>query len=165
MENSGPALRYYRSLESSWLGELRFRVSDPAQLRTRSFDVRLIGLLSRLGTVWMATTLAQTGPREFLHTTKVRKWRLTHFESWERFVVNDDERSFRIDGEQRQRFGPRTPFEGDGEVDESGKRATYRFPWLGEALVQRTRIVEAGVEVEQETAWSSARVLLVRTHT
>ncbi len=60
----GPALRYYHSLEGRWLGELRLRVTDVRQLRMRSREVRLIGWLSSLGSVWMATTLKQTGGPE-----------------------------------------------------------------------------------------------------
>jgi hypothetical protein len=158
----GPALRYYRSLEGAWLGELRLRVTDAQELRTRSLDVRVIGLLSRLGSVWMATTLNEAGPREFVHTTRVFKWRLTLFESSERFLVNDDERSFRVEGELHRRFGRREDFGGEGHVDESATRATYRFKWLEEQLLQRTQIVDAGLEVEQETDWSNASVLLRR---
>jgi hypothetical protein len=159
----GTALRYYRSLEGAWLGELRLRVTHPQVLRTRSLDVRLIGLLSRLGSVWMATTLNEASPREFVHTTRVFKWRLTLFESSERILVNDDERSFRVEGELRQRFGRREDFGGEGHVDESATRATYRFKWLEEQLLQRTQIVDAGLEVEQETDWSNASVLLRRS--
>jgi hypothetical protein len=158
----GPALRYYRSLEGRWLGELRLRVTDPQELRTRSRDVRMIGLLSRLGSVWMATTLFQASQREFVHTTKVFKWRLTLFDSSERIFVNDDEQNLRMEGELRPRFGRLEAFQAEGQVDESGTRATYRIPWLGEQLIQRTQIVDAGLELEQETDWSSASVLLRR---
>jgi hypothetical protein len=158
----GPALRYYRSLEGRWLGELRLRVTDPQKLRTRSREARLIGLLSRLGSVWMATTLNRAGPHEFVHTTKVFKWRFTLFDSSERIFVNDDERNLRMEGELRPRFGRREAFEAEGQVHESARRATYRIPWLGEQLIQRTQIVDAGLELEQETDWSSASVLLRR---
>lgn len=160
--STGPALRYYRSLEGSWLGNLRFQVTNADELRARSFDKRMMAVASRLGSAWMATTLAAEGPREFLHTTRVFKWKLVLFSSTELIRVNADERSFRLSGEQRPLLGGFEPYEATGEVEDSAERALYRIPWAGEELVQRTHIVEAGLELVQETAWSRASVLLER---
>lgn len=121
-----------------------------------------MALAARLGSGWIATTLTAEGPAEFLHTTRIFKWQLTLFRSTELIVVNADGRTFRLSGEQRSRFSRPQPYEADGEVDDSADRATYRIPWAGEVLLQRTRIVEAGLELVQETAWSRASVLLQR---
>jgi hypothetical protein len=160
--STGPALRYYRSLEGSWLGALRFEVTDVDQLRKRPLHKRMMALASRLGSAWMATTLAAEGPSEFLHTTRIFKWKVALFESTELIVVNADGRTFRLSGEQRPRLSRSEPYVADGEVDDSAKRATYRIPWAGEALLQQTHVVEAGLELVQETAWSRASVLLER---
>lgn len=158
----GPALRYYRSLQGNWLGRLRFEVTDPDELRTRPLDKRTLGFASRFGSVWIATTLGEEGPSEFLHTTRVFKWKLTLLESTERIRVASDERTFHMSGEQRPLLGRAEPYAAEGHVDAGGERATYRIPWAGEELVQRTHVVPDGLELVQETAWSRSSVLLRR---
>lgn len=160
--SSGPALRYYGSLQGNWLGKLRFEVTDPDELRTRPLDKRTLGFASRFGSVWIATSLREEGPSEFLHTTRIFKWKLTLLATTERIHVATDERTLHMTGEQRPRFGRAQPYEAVGHVDEAAERATYRIPWAGEELVQRTHVVRDGLELVQETAWSRASVLLRR---
>ena len=65
-------------------------------------------------------------------------------------------------GEQRVPLAGTTPFEATATIHEGATSATYRIPWEGVTMIQRTRIVPDGVEIAQETPYSQARVLLVR---
>lgn len=113
----------------------------------------------------MSTTLAQVGDpneRTFLHTTCVSSAGVTLYETRETIRVHEDERSFDMTGEQRALFGRPEPYASAGAIDDEAKRATYRIPWLGEELVQRTEIETGGLRLRQTTAFSQAEVLLMR---
>lgn len=167
----GPAIRYYSALVGAWSGPFAITVRDPRAVgATRApFPVKLalrsIGLVPVLGRSTMSTTLAPVGdPKErtFLHTTRVSSAGITLYETRETIRVHEDERTFDMHGEQRALFGQIEPYASEGAIDDEAKRATYRIPWLGEELVQRTEIETGGLRLTQSTAFSHAEVLLAR---
>jgi len=168
--SDGPALRYYRSLEGAWSGRLVFEITDTHALRTEKASVALpvasMALLSYLtGPSRMSTTLA-AGPdpegRTFVHTTRVEALGVTAFETSEVISVREDGESFHVAGTQRSWLGRPQGYEATGEIDASGTAATYRVPWFGTLLVQRTRIETGTLSLAQETRWSRANVVLAR---
>jgi len=160
--NDGPVHRYYRALEGQWSGTLTLTITDPVALRGYPLSTRAMMTFSRLlGPVLMQTTLAASGAA-YRHTTRVSRAGIPLFVTSEIISPGDDGRSLRMSGEQRTSIGAVERYDADGEVDDSATRATYRIPWLGAPLVQRTRIVDEGLELTQETPWSRAEVLLRR---
>ena len=159
----GPAFDYYRALEGSWLGTLAFKVTS---LRTAAkFGARtgVAALLGQLGSsTSMATTLRASGGG-FVHTTRVTASGVTVFETSEHITIGDAGRSIRMAGAQHPRVGPRERYEADGEVDADAMGVTYRIPWMGSPMLQRTARVDEGLELTQETPWSRASVLLRRS--
>lgn len=161
MRNS-PALRYYGSLEGHWSGELRFEVTDWRGGGKGAGSVKLMAALSRLvGPARIATTLAAEGDG-FLHTTRVTKWGTTLVETSELILPAEDGRSFVMRGEQRALGARPESYEATGTIADDAGGATYRIPWAGVEMIQRTRIVTEGLELEQVTPFSRARVLLRR---
>lgn len=167
----GPALRYYSSLVGAWSGSFAVTVRDARALAAirAPFPVKLalrsIGMVPALGRSTMGTTLAPVGDpkdRTFLHTTRVSSVGVTLYETRDTIRVHEDERTFDMTGEQRALFGSVEPYASEGAIDDEAKRATYRIPWLGEELVQRTEIETDGLRLTQTTAFSEAEVLLVR---
>jgi hypothetical protein len=157
----GPARRYYRSLEGRWSGRFHFTVTN-ASVGGEAATLRRMAAISRLiGPATMATTLGAEGAG-FRHTTRVTKWGATLYETSEVLELNADGRTFAMRGEQRATLGPSELYEATGEVDETATRATYRIPWAGVELIQRTAIVAAGLELSQETPWSRGHVRLRR---
>ncbi len=116
---------------------------------------------ARISHFMMKTTLRASG-RDYLHTTQVSRLGITLMRSREVITIGDDGRSIRMSGEQRPLIGPKELYESIGEIDDSATRATYRIPWAGTSMTQRTRIVSDGLALEQETAWSRGAVLLLR---
>lgn len=159
----GPAHRYYRALEGCWAGGFRLAVTDWHALGGLTMATKATATLAHLvGATSMSTTLHASG-RDYLHTTRVRKWAIVAFETSEVITVGEDGRTFRLRGEQRPWLGRAERYEAHGEIDGSATRATYHIPWLGADMLQRTAIVPEGLELTQETAWSRAFVLLRRT--
>jgi len=159
---SGPVPRYYRSLEGRWAGTLTLRMTAWRALRGHPLATKVTMVSARLvSPVRMATTLEARGA-SFVHTTRVTKWGFLLYATEETIEVTDGGRALRMVGEQRPRLGPLERYEAAGEVDPSATRATYRIPWLGVELVQRTRVVAEGLELTQETPWSRSSVLLHR---
>lgn len=166
-----PALRYYRALVGAWSGRFTLAITDARALRQGSapwlakLGLSPLALVPGLGAATMATTLGPEGAaeaRSFRHTTRVSRWGVTLFETDELIVLGGDGRSLRMTGSQRMGPGGAERYESEGEIDEAATRATYRIPWAGESLVQRTHIVPEGLELSQETRWSRAFVLLRR---
>jgi hypothetical protein len=169
--NDTPARRYYRSLEGRWSGLLTIRrfpsSAGPPGWTTRLRLATLAALFRLFGPVRMHTTLFAAAPgagHDFVHTTRVEKWGITLGLTREDITIGPDGRTLTMTGEQR--FAPAlcwpTPYTSDGEIDEAAQGATYRIPWFGLPLVQRTAIVEQGLRFVQETPWSRGEVLLSR---
>lgn len=157
----GPARRYYRSLEGRWSGRFHFAVTDP-RAGGEAAALRRMAALSRLvGPASIATTLEAEGDC-FRHTTRISKWGATLYETAERIELRPDGRALVMSGELRAPFRPVERYEASGEIDERATGATYRIPWAGVEMVQRTAIVAEGLELSQETPWSRAYVLLRR---
>jgi hypothetical protein len=171
--SEGPASRYYRSLLGAWKGRFHFEIVDRRALRREGLSAWLplsgLAALQRLsGGVWMSTTLEPDGgaaPRSFQHTTRLHEWGTTLFRTSETISLLGDGRSLRMTGTQRvwPALGRAGSYLAGGGVDGAAKSATYEVPWFGTLLTQRTEIVPGGLALTQETAWSLARVLLVRT--
>jgi hypothetical protein len=159
----GPALRYYGSLVGRWSGRFEMTVTSSSALRGAAFPVRILATMIRLfgGAAQMHTTLAPEGAG-FRHTTRVTKWGVRVFVTEEVISLQGDGRGLRMKGEQRRRFGAAEGYEAHGEIDETATRATYHLRWAGAEMTQRTAIVEEGLELTQETAWSRGYVLLRR---
>lgn len=157
-----PVRTYYRSLIGSYEGRLRFLISNRAACRLLPWSVRFAGGAAHLAQgLSMQTTLAAKG-EAFFHTTCVRMFGINIFTTEEEIVRVGNGRALRMHGNQRVRWGRPQVYEATGEIDPTATRATYNVPWLGSALVQRTRIVEGGLHLTQDTDWSHAEVLLLR---
>lgn len=164
MDETAPARRYYESLTDAWSGRFTIAVTDwRGGGRGAGAPKAMAAAMRLVGPALMETTLAAEGD-DFVHTTRVSKWGVTLLETRERIVLAGDGTSLAMTGEQRARFGASEPYEAEGEIDETATRATYRIPWAGVELVQRTRIVDggAGLELEQLTPFSRAFVVLRR---
>ncbi len=165
MSREPVGLRYYRRLVGAWAGAYSFELTDLDALRaTTSFAARSrarsMALLTRLtGHAWMETTLAEDGD-SFLHTTRVSKAGLPLFTTAERITLSDDGATLHMAGRTKPFGGRAATYDAAGEVDASATRATYRIPWFGVELIQRTQIVSEGLSLSQETAWMRAAVLL-----
>jgi hypothetical protein len=160
MNREGPAYRYYASLEGSYLGELRFRVTSWTALQAAP-----LGLLARMrvssmaampGGQMMATTLAcdKLADGLALHTTQVAKWRATVATTRETIAIDADGCRLHMVGTQAMwpTLGRNEPYEAIGEIDATGTRASYSVPWLGTAMIdQRTQIVPGGLHLTQDT--------------
>jgi hypothetical protein len=167
----GPALRYYESLVGSWSGEYTFAVIDWGGVRStgtlaQRLSVASMALMTKVaGPSRMATTLAEDEPgRSFVHTTRVSKAGILLFETRETIAIADDGRSLRMAGRLRPVGGREEAYEAPGEIDDTATRATYRIPWFGVELLQRTKVEEDGraLALSQETPWLRAEVLLRR---
>ena len=121
-----------------------------------AFFVRLVPRLR------MSTSLAESGPDTFQHTTRVSVGPVVLFTSEETITLAGDGMRFRIAGVQRPRVGANEPYAGAGEISPAADGATYEIAWLGRPLLQKTRIEGACLRLTQETSWSRAEVLLVR---
>jgi hypothetical protein len=49
-----------------------------------------------------------------------------------------------------------------GEINAAATGATYRIPWIGGEMVQRTSVVPEGLALSQESPWFHAAVTLRR---
>ncbi len=156
--HQGPARRYYASLVGHWSGRLDLAITNAEAARAAPFIVRAA---VRVGSFTMATTLHPSG-HDYVHTTRVSRLGITLMRSREVIAIDEDGRAIRMSGEQTRFMGPNEPYESTGEIDDSATRATYRIPWAGAPMTQRTRIVREGLELEQETVWSRGTVLLRR---
>lgn len=163
MEGRLPAhRRYYEALIGHWLGALSFRTTRFRGGGAQALPVKLAGALSPLlGGVVMKTTLEPAGD-DFVHTTRVEKWGRPLLRSEERIVLESDGRSIRMHGEMQELGRGHAQYEATGTIAEAADGAEYRIPWLGTAMVQTTRVTAVGLELEQTTPFSFARVLLQR---
>lgn len=164
----GPATRYYRSLIGAWRGRFQFHVTDEAALRVAGaarWPATLMAWMNRwLGSATMSTTLqaADADGRAFLHTTRVTKWGIALYATAERIEIADGGRSFTMSGEQGSWPLPRARYDARGEIGDDADRATYRIPWMGVDLEQRTLVNELGLLLVQQTAFSRGEVQLRR---
>lgn len=159
------ATTYYESLLGAWSGAFDFAITDEAALATCEHPtlVRLTALLRNVaGKPTFATTLSREGDGVYLHTTRVTSLALPIYVTKETMTIAADGRSFTVAGEQAMPLGRAEPYAGEGEVEESGRGAEYRLPWMGVTLIQRTKIVTEGLAIVQETPFSRGEVTLSR---
>ncbi len=99
-----------------------------------------------------------------LHTTRVSKLGMTFLRSVERLTLLDNGRDLTMAGEQHlwPALWHGRAFDGTGQVDETGTRATYDFPFFGTRMRQSAQIEGAGVRLLQETPWSRSSLPLER---
>ncbi len=158
-----PNLAYYRRNEGGWACTLDFEVRDWSawwSARMSWMDrAQVVAMhvvcghtrLIRMQTTVDCSTSAQGHVR---HTTRLRMWGLELFRSTEFFDLHEDGLRLGVRGERWTWPGLRSDFVGSsGEVSPDGRSASYRFPWFGAELTQRTRIVEGGCDIEQSTGW------------
>jgi hypothetical protein len=161
-----PNHAYYRSCHGSFRCELDLAITDWAAFRAcrmGSMDRLRMGALvlwpKLIGRFVFETTVDYTtnGARgEVVHTTRVSKWGITFLRGVEILSLDENGRDFRLRAEHR--FWPAMwrvrKFDGHGQVDETGTRATYSFPWFGTTMRQTTLAEEGGATITQETEWS-----------
>lgn len=175
VDESSPALRYYRANEGRWEGDFVFVVTDRdalARSRLAPLDrlrVFLMSLVVRvLGPLRMRTSVDATthlGRREVVHRTRISKWGMPLYVSTESFRIEEDGCGLSIT--RRERMWPSLVHSHEegasrGAVAEDAKRASYDFPFVGVAMHQSGAIEEGGVRIVQETAFSRAESLLRR---
>lgn len=167
VSRASPSHAYYRACEGRWQGPLDLVITDPAAFNacTMSWLDRMRVRSMLLGARWTGpfvfrTTVdyASRGERgEVLHTTQICKWGAVFFDSREILTLAENGRDFTLRGELRlspTAWWRSRVVEGSGQVDETGTRATYDFPWFGTHIRQTTLRLGDLVEVTQETPWS-----------
>jgi hypothetical protein len=163
----GAARRYYESLLGSWSGRFSLAITDGTAAAKAPFAIRTAVRFARVvGGYVMSTTLRPSKSGDspgYVHTTRVSSFGVPLFATEEVIVLHPDGRTFQMRGTQRPLIGADETYAADGEIDAAAKRATYQITWAGAPLVQRTTIVPEGLELSQDTAWSTAFVLLRRT--
>lgn len=164
-----PHHRYFRTKEGRWRGKIRFELTDPRGLRGSSlslmdkWSLRSLSLASRLSVLTLTTTVDYARRRhrnEVLHTTRVSNLGVPVYRSEEAIFLEDDGRTFRIEG--REAFFPflrSAGWVGEGAVA-TDRDAAYRIPCFGLTMEQETRMTADGLEVTQRTAFSRASILL-----
>jgi hypothetical protein len=135
--------------------------ADRLRLATIGAQPRLAGPL-RFATTVIGTDLEHGA---VVRTTRLSKWGMTLLRSVEIIRLDHDGRSFVMRSEPR--FWPTLSRARDlgaahGEGNETASGATYRIPWFGGELIQRTRLGEDGLQVTQEMPWLRAAVPLRR---
>lgn len=167
MPGAGPSHDYYRACEGRWECPFELVITDPAAFRASAMRwldrlrIRSMRLGARLGGPFLFRTTVDYAGRgergEVLHTTQICKWGAVFFDSREVLTLAANGRDFALRGELRQSptsWWRSHTFEGSGQVDETGTRATYDFPWFGTHIRQTTVRLGDLVEVTQETPWS-----------
>ena len=166
MSASSPARTYYTSLTGRWRGTFSLRVTRSEALRGMPLLTQLVALAARFGgRATMVTTLREEAPHRFQHTTQVSRLGLPLLRSDETITLQDDGRSFVIEGWQ-QFLWHHEPYRAEGHVADDALGAHYPITWLRAPMTQTTRIETAGGEpclrLRQETNWSAGEVLLER---
>jgi hypothetical protein len=175
MTTDGPAHRYYRAMQGRWRGDYRLEITDftafQAAPMTRMDRIRLLlmHLLPKLLGPFSLTTsvdVLRIESGEVLHTTRTTKWGTPLFRSEETLRLAQDGRTLTMRGPQR--FAPllwplRDFGDAHGEINGAATGATYRIPWIGGEMVQRTSVVPAGLELSQDSPWFHATATLRRT--
>lgn len=171
MDPHAPHSRYYSAKEGRWEGAFNFELRHPERLRELPFYARpsvyLMAWLSRHGGLRMSTSVDARRLQargQVIHSTRMSYAGQTLYHSVETLTLHPDGVSFSMLGRQFSLPMPGQPlvWQAGGEVDAHEDRATYRIPWLGSEMVQRTHMTDAGLELEQETPFAHARVLLKR---
>jgi hypothetical protein len=174
MESNAPAYRYYRAMRGRWRGGYRLEITDWSGFRAApmtSMDrLRLLlmhFLPKLLGPFTLTTTVDLPGLArgEVRHTTRTTKWGTPLFRSEETLQLDDDGRSLTMRGPQRLwplLWPPRNFGAARGEINAGATGATYRIPWIGGEMVQRTQVVPEGLALSQENPWFQAAVTLRR---
>jgi hypothetical protein len=160
--------RYFMAKEGHWRGKIRFTITDREGLRASSvrwadkWSFRSLSTASRLSGLVLSTTVDHRGDRnEVLHTTRVSNFGVPVYHSDETIFLDDDGRSFRVEG--REAFFPflrRTDWTGSGEVSTDHDGALYRIPVFGLTMEQETRMTADGLQTTQRTAFTRADILL-----
>jgi hypothetical protein len=102
---------------------------------------------------------------EVVHTTRISKWGMTMYDAVETFTLSPNGKDIAIAREQRawpSLRRTREVGESRGEVEPSGTKASYVFPFFGTVMRQTGSIEERGVRIVQETDWSRGEQLLER---
>ncbi len=170
MYSEAPHHRYFRAKEGRWRGKIRFALTDARGLRASTlsladkWSLRSLSLASHLSALVLTTTVDYAGRghlNEVLHTTRVSNFGLTVYRSAETIFLNDDGRSFRIEGREAFfTFLRRSEWVAEGAVATDHDGAAYRIPCFGLTMEQETRMTPDGLEIRQQTAFSRATILL-----
>ena len=171
MDPHSPHARYYLAKVGRWAGDFHFELTQPERLRALPIYVRpsvhLMAWLSRHGELRMSTSVDASRlltRGQVIHSTRMTYAGQKLYHSVETLTLHPDGLSFLMLGRQFSLPMPGQPavWQAGGEVDAHEDRATYRIPWLGSEMVQRTQMTQAGLELVQETPFSRARALLKR---
>jgi hypothetical protein len=158
--------RYFRAKDGHWRGRIRFRLTDPRGLRASSlsladkWSLRCMSLASHLSALTLKTSVECRGD-DVLHTTRVTNLGVLIYRSAETIVLEDDGRSFRVEG--REGFFPflrGADWNGQGAVADDHDGAVYQLPCFGLVMEQKTRMTAAGLETVQRTPFTRADILL-----
>lgn len=171
-----PNRAYYRSRHGRWAGAFELRITDRAALSAEGLalsdrmNVWSLSLMQRvLGPCRIETSVdaaSRISAGEVLHTTRLSKWGITLFRSTEIIALDDNGRDFTM----RVAMGlwPRPSHvtrtdDSRGQVDATGTRASYDFPWLGTRMRQTGECEgESVTRLTQETPFSRGVVVLER---
>jgi hypothetical protein len=159
-----PSQRYYKLVQGRWRAPFSLVLTDRERFeatRMSALDRARVRSMLLLGPFAFDTSVdydSGVERGEVVHTTRVSKLGMTLLSGFERIALDPDGRTARFVAEHR--LSP-TPwrihrFEGRIEVDESGTRASYFYPWCGSEMRQTTVATAELVTITQETDWSRA---------
>lgn len=169
-----PNHAYFRAVQGRFCAPFAFEISDWPAFRACSMGVldrlRVLSMLfmARIfGPLRLDTSVAYGGDRErasVVHTTRLSMFGMTFFRSVEQLTLHENGRALTMAGEQRlwPAFFLVRRFEGAGEVDATGTRARYEFPFFGTRMRQSTELNGDSVRLSQETPWSRGLQPLAR---
>jgi hypothetical protein len=170
-----PSYAYYRSRHGRWTGAFELTITDRAALAASALafgdrlSLLLLPLLANvLGPFRLDTTVdaeSRLDAGEVVHTTRLSKWGMTLFRSFEVITLHDNGREFSMHVSMGVWPRPSTLdriSESTGQVDAAATRASYDFPWLGTRMRQTGERDGEVTRLTQETPFSRGVQVLRR---
>ena len=174
MPADAPHHRYFRGKEGRWRGKFQFEITNQRALSSSPLSwfekwvVSAAAFFSRhVSGPSLSTTVDYSGQgaeNRVLHTTQISILGLTLFRSTEIIFLDPDGGDFRMTGQQSffPFFSTSSDWTAHGSVSPEYDQATYRIPWFGLTMEQKTNMTNKGLEIIQTTSFSRAVVLLQR---
>lgn len=137
---------YFQACIGRWRCPVDMQITDVSALRRAMGLFNMLGLWLMsvwppwLGRFYLETTVDMPHSAEVLHTTVVRWLGLPLLSTKERLVLHENGVNFSLSGEGHSLMAPwyRDLMEGQGSIDPSATKGSYRLIWMGSPLIQST---------------------------